>query len=295
MSEIIEKIKLDNKSGSHQLSLMALQALKEYLEKSKEKDKAKLAKDLNQLVKYLVKSKKNIVLMQKKASTVVYYFKRLTKTNKSITEIKKQVYDKIDELIIDANKKQEKIGELGSRLIFNSNKILTISSSSLIKKIFLSALKNNREFEIYCLESRPMMEGQEFAVGLAKAGIETHIITDAMMGKILPEVNMVFSGSDRLYESGFVNKIGTLPLAITASKLNVPFYVACETDKILKEIDRTIRFYLENPKEVFDKKVKKVSVLNYYFEEIPYELVSKLICEEGVFEMHEFVKWYLKD
>ena len=295
MNDLIEQIKNDNKSGSHQLSLMALQALKEFIENSTEKDKLKLADNLNQLVKEMVKHKKNIVLMQKKASTAVYYLKRLTKTNKSLSEIKKQACEKIDELILDAEKKQKKIGELGSRLIFNSNKILTISSSSLIKNIFLSALKNNREFEVYCLESRPMLEGQEFAVSLAKAGIETHIITDAMMGMILPEVNMVLSGSDRLYESGFVNKIGTLPLAATAEKLNVPFYVACETDKILKEIDRTIRFYPENPKEVFDKKVKKVSVLNYYFEEIPYELVSKLICEEGVFEMHEFIKWYLKD
>jgi translation initiation factor 2B subunit (eIF-2B alpha/beta/delta family) len=38
-----------------------------------------------------------------------------------------------------------------------------------------------------------------------------------------------------------------------------------------------------------------VDVLNYYFEEIPFDYVSKLICEEGVFEMHEFIKWYLKD
>lgn len=295
MSELIEQIKADNKSGSHELSVLALRALKEHIEKSAIIDKIQLADDLNQVVKELVKPKKNIVLMQKKASTVVYYMKRLAKTNKSISEIKKQACEKIDELITDAENKQEKIGELGSRLIFNSNKILTISSSSLIKKILLSALNNGNEFEVYCLESRPMLEGQEFAVALAKAGIETHIISDAMMGKILPEVNMVFSGSDRLYESGFVNKIGTLPLAVTALKLNVPFYVACETDKILKEIDRTIRFYPENPKEIFDKKVKRVSVLNYYFEEIPYDFVSKLICEEGVFEMHEFIKWYLKD
>jgi len=295
MSELFRQIKSDNKSGSHKLSVNTLKAMKDYVKSSTIKDKMKLADELNQVVNDLIKSKKNIVLMQKKASTVVYYLKRLTKTNKNISDIKKQAIEKIDELITDAEKKQEKIGELGSRLISNSNKILTISSSSLVKRIFLSALKKNREFEVYCLESRPMMEGQEFAVNLAKSGIETKIVTDAMMGKILPEMNMVFTGSDRLYESGFINKIGTLPLAITASKLNVPFYVASELDKILKEIDRTIRFYPENQNEVFDKKVRKVSVLNYYFEDIPYDFVSKLICEEGVFEMHEFIKWYLKD
>lgn len=295
MSNLIEQIKSDNKSGSHRLSIMTLTAIKEYLKNSTEKDKLRLADDLNKVVRDLTKPKKNIILMQKKASTVVYYLKRLAKTNKDIKEIKDQVVSKINELIIDAEEKQEKIGELGSRLVFNGNKVLTISSSSLIKRILLTAQKNNREFEVYCLESRPMMEGQEFAISLAKEGIETHIVTDAMMGKILPEVNMVITGADRLYESGFVNKVGTLPLATTAARLNVPFYIACETDKILLEIDRTIRFYLEDPAEIFDKKVKGLTVLNYYFEEIPYELVSKLICEEGVFEMHEFIKWYLKD
>lgn len=295
MSEFFKQIIEDKKSGSHRLSILTLQAMKEYIEHSSIKEKTNFADDLNNVVKELIKPKKNIVLMQKKASTVVYYIKRLAKTNKSITEIKKQAIEKINDLISDAESKQKKIGELGSRLIFESNKILTISSSSLIKTILFTALKNNQEFEVYCLESRPVLEGQEFAVDLAKAGIETKIVTDAMMGTILPEVNMVLTGSDRLYESGFINKVGTLPLAITASKLNVPFYVACETDKILKEIDRTIRFYPENPKEIFDKRVKNLSVLNYYFEEIPYDYVSKLICEEGVFEMHEFVKWYLKD
>jgi translation initiation factor 2B subunit (eIF-2B alpha/beta/delta family) len=295
MSELFNKIKTDNKSGSHKLTILTLQKMREFIEQSTITDKMKLANELNLIVKDIVKYQKNIVMLQKKASSVVYYLKRLAKTNKSINDIKIQTIEKIEELINEAEKKQVKIGDLGSRLIFNSNKILTISSSSLIKRILLSALKNNREFEVYCLESRPMLEGQEFAISLAKAGIPTYIVTDAMMGKILPDMNMVFTGADRLYESGFINKSGTLPLAATAAKLNVPFYIACETDKILKEIDRTIRFYSENPNEVFDKKIKKLSVLNYYFEEIPYELVSKLVCEEGVFEMHEFIKWYLKD
>ena len=84
-------------------------------------------------------------------------------------------------------------------------------------------------------------------------------------------------------------------MAITSNTFNIPFYVACETDKILKEIDRSVRFYNSDPDEVFKTKSKRISVLNYYFEKIPYKYVSKIICEEGVFETHEFIKWYLKD
>jgi methylthioribose-1-phosphate isomerase len=116
-----------------------------------------------------------------------------------------------------------------------------------------------------------------------------------MMGTIIKDMNIVISGADRLYETGFVNKIGTLPLALTAKHFRVPFYLACETDKILKEIDRSIRFYPQNPGEIYKNNKFKINVINYYFESIPYTFVSKIICEDGVFETNEFINWYLKD
>ncbi len=295
MKDKIQQIKNDHQSGSHDISKSSLNVLKEFLRDYQKKDINLLADDLNIVVKDLVKSHKNIVILQKKASSIVYYLKRLTKSDRNIDEIKNQTIAKIDELIDDANIKRDKIGELGARLIFNQNNILTISYSSILKKVLTAAKKINRKFEVYCLESRPNLEGQKFAIELAKSGIQTHIITDAMMGKILPDINMIFSGADRLYESGFVNKTGTFPLALISKEFNLPFYVACETDKILKEIDRTVRFYKNDPDEVCKTKLKRIAVLNYYFEKIPYKYVSKIICEEGVFETHEFIKWYLKD
>jgi len=295
MNEIIQ-INEDSKSNSsHEISKIALLALKEYLEKSKTTKKAFLIEEFRSLAKTLIKSYKNNVLIQKKTSSIVYYLKRLEKSGKSIDDIKFLTIEKINNYLEEAAKKQKEIGILGARTIFNQNKILTISSSSNLKKIFISAKKINRKFEVYCLESRPLLEGQEFAQDLAKTGIQTYLLPDAMMGKIMPEMNLVLCGADRLYETGFVNKIGTFPLAVTAKLYNIPLFIVCETDKILNEIERTIRFYPENPEEVFNKKKRRISVLNYYYEEIPYEYVSKVICEEGVFETQEFIKWYIKD
>ena len=65
--------------------------------------------------------------------------KRLLKSNKSIEDIKKTSKSKIQELIKDADSKKKKIGNIGAKLIFNHSKILTISSSSLVKEIFYSA------------------------------------------------------------------------------------------------------------------------------------------------------------
>jgi translation initiation factor eIF-2B subunit delta len=221
--------------------------------------------------------------------------KRLLKVNKSVEEIQQASKLKITELLKVAESKRKKIGNVGGKLIFNQNKVLTISASSLITEIFYSAQKINRKFTVYCLESRPQNEGHLLAEKLTKKGIPCVLTTDAMMGQVLKEVNMVLCGADRIFESGFVNKIGTLPLAITAKFFQVPLYVAAETDKILKEIDRSLRFYPQDPAEIFSRKSNLLSVSNYYFEDISFDYVHKIICEDGVFDINEFISWYLED
>jgi translation initiation factor 2B subunit (eIF-2B alpha/beta/delta family) len=92
-----------------------------------------------------------------------------------------------------------------------------------------------------------------------------------------------------------VNKSGTLPLAIISKKYQVPIFLATETDKILKEIDRSVRFYPQDPSEIYSGKVKSLNVSNFYFEMIPYDYVNKIICEDGVFDTKEFITWYIED
>ena len=84
-------------------------------------------------------------------------------------------------------------------------------------------------------------------------------------------------------------------LAITSKIMQIPFYVAAETDKILKEIDRSIRFYPENPNEIYTGKNRNLSISNFYFEAVSFDYVSKIICEDGVFDTSEFQSWYLED
>jgi len=290
------KISKNKISGSYIISLESLESLKKYIRDYKESsDLTRFVDQTNKFGRALIKEHPTMVSVRKKISLVIYYLKRLVKTNKKLHDIKILCIDKINELNEIAAKKQKNIGNLGSKLVFNHNKIITISASTSVKEILLSAHKLKRKFQVYCLESRPLLEGTLFAEELASKGIQTHLITDASMAQNMPNINLVFCGADRLYESGFINKIGTFPLAMVAKIFRVPFYLACETDKILKEIDRSIRFYPNDSKEVHNPNSKNLNVLNYYFESIPLEYVSKIICEEGVFETNEFSNWYLED
>jgi translation initiation factor 2B subunit (eIF-2B alpha/beta/delta family) len=295
LSVSIKDVKDDVFSGSFEISQNALHVLLDVIEKSKTSNAEKLVEECNQVGKKIIKSKPNMVNIRMKISAVIYHMKRLAKSNKSAEDIKKTSRLKIQELIRLAETKKKKIGNIGAKLIFNHSKILTISSSSLVKEILFSAYQLKRKFTVYLLESRPNNEGHALATELSKKGIPCVLVTDAMMGQVLSEVNMVISGADRIYESGFVNKSGTLPLAITSKTFQIPFFVAAETDKILKEIDRSIRFYPQDPNEIYSGKNVNLTVSNFYFEEISFDYVTKIICEDGIFDTGEYISWYLKD
>jgi len=295
LSISIKDIKDDSFSGSFEISQNALYVLLDFIKNNKTNNGEKLVEECNALGKEIIKSQPNMVNIRRKISAVVYHMKRLLKSDKSATDIRNASQSKIEEILKNAETKKKKIGTIGAKLIFNHSKILTISSSSLIKEIFTSANKLKRKFTVYCLESRPNNEGHALAEDLAKMGIPSVLAPDAMMGQILGEVNMVLSGADRIYESGFVNKTGTLPLAITSKSFQIPFYIAAETDKILKEIDRSLRFYPQDPNEVYKRKLSNLTVSNYYFEAITFDYVTKIICEDGVFDTGEFINWYLED
>ena len=171
MSVTIKDVKEDMHSGSFEVSQNALYALLDFIENSKTNDADKFVEECNQIGKKIIKSKPNMVNIRRKISAVIYHMKRLLKTDKSTEDIKKASKSKIQDLIKVAESKKKKIGTIGAKLIFNHSKILTISSSSLIKEIVYTAHKLKRRFTVYILESRPNNEGHALAADLSKKGV----------------------------------------------------------------------------------------------------------------------------
>jgi translation initiation factor 2B subunit (eIF-2B alpha/beta/delta family) len=285
----------DKTSGSLLVSQKALSLLSVYVDQYDIKENNEFAESLASIGKEMISAHPMLVLVRKRISTVVAYAKRIAKSEKTPDEIQQLLLKKIDELIANATQIRKRIGEYGAKLINNNNTIITISSSDLLREVFVAAHKAKKKFEVYCLESRPMCEGQQFAEILAKNGIAVHLFTDATMGHLIRSANIVISGTDRFFDSGIINKMGTYPLALAAQKNNVPFYVAGETEKVLKEIDKSVRFQAHDPKEVYTPSNKAVKVSNFYFEMVEYAYVNKIVCEEGIYQTEEFINWYLKD
>lgn len=297
MSVEVDKILNDNQSGSVTLTQNTLLLYREFLN---EKSMAGLKLDeifdqFQDLSKKILKKQPNMVLLRKSTNNILIYFKRLVKSEKQVDQIIKAVEKKIISIEQDIEARVKKIANTGSKIIAPTNKIMTISNSTLVKKILDTAHNQRRKFEVYCCKSHPPDEGVNLAETLDKSGIKTTLISDSQMGVFMQGMNLVLIGADRIYDNGFVNKAGTLALCLIAKYFNIPVYLAADTSKILLESERIIKLVSHNKVEVYGGNRKKLSVENVYYEKIPIELIHKVICEDSVFDTVDFINWYLKE
>jgi translation initiation factor 2B subunit (eIF-2B alpha/beta/delta family) len=113
------------------------------------------------------------------------------------------------------------------------------------------------------------------------------------IARVMNEVNFFLTGADRITETSLINKTGTLTAAIVAREMNVPFYIAIDSAKILPKRTYPAKFHSQDEKEILEKKYSELTPENYYFEEIPLSYVHKIVCEAGIFETEEFIERFL--
>lgn len=147
--------------------------------------------------------------------------------------------------------------------------------------------------KVYADETRPLLQGARLTSWeLSRAGIAVDVLPDSAAASLLRtgEVDAVIVGSDRIAANGDVaNKIGTYPLALAANRHDVPFYVVAPLSTFdAKTPDGTgIEIEQRGRDELAFAGGKKLmpdtpGVFNPAFDITPAELVTAVICEEGV-------------
>ena len=90
--------------------------------------------------------------------------------------------------------------------------------------------------EVFADETRPLLQGSRLtAFELAAMGIDHHVVVDGAGPSVIARgmVDAVVVGADRIAANGdVVNKIGTYPLALAASRAGVAFLVAAPESTI---------------------------------------------------------------
>jgi hypothetical protein len=137
--------------------------------------------------------------------------------------------------------------------------VLTFSNSSTVRNV-LTHYKKNVE-NVLCSHSLPLGEGVTLVKFLQKYEIPAVLIEDAEASFFLPNINFVLTGADTITDDFFVNKIGTLQLALLCQYFEKPFYVVASQAKVISKKSKTFQH---------------ISLGNY-FEKVDRKLVTKFI------------------
>ncbi|KIW64573.1 hypothetical protein PV04_09498 [Phialophora macrospora] len=223
------------------------------------------------------------------------------------SQITKQVSDQFSKFLQDRFKTSQ-TGTVGTRTI----KILTLSSSSTIKAAILHTLDGDESLslELRILESRPLNEGASFAKMLtdeaqrrreSQSGgpcfhnrLRIILASDASVGILGKDVDLVVIGADRISEAGDVsNKTGSLAATVVSKFVtNGSVDVVCISESEKVAIPGTIDEHQEEdndkdelasswhvqPSAIWEE---MVTVRNIYFEWCPAKHIDHYICEYG--------------
>ena len=217
---------------------------------------------------------------------------RAINNSTSVIEIQSEtqkVLDHHEKLLCDS---AAKIADFAFGLIPPGEIVFAYSFSSTVLSSLLNARAKGRYFRVACSESRPSMEGRKLATLLASGGIEVISTVDSAMGMLLPNCSVAFMGCDCIGTPGLVNKTGSFLLALACQKLNIPLYALCDTTKFVGE-ERFFEF--ENHQrpdfEVWADAPASVTILNKQFELIPFDYITGLVTEKGIFAKSDLAKY----
>ena len=190
----------------------------------------------------------------------------------------------------------------------NAGWLATIDYGTALSPIYM-AKEHGMNIHVWVDETRPRNQGMNLtAWELEKANIPHTVVADNAGGLLMQEgmVDCVLVGADRVGVDGAVcNKIGTYLKALPAKTNKIPFYVAAPKstfDKNFSMTNKSFEIEKRDASELFtmkginaDEEILTVNLghfegYNPAFDITPAKLVSKIICEKGVYNPNEIEK-----
>lgn len=160
----------------------------------------------------------------------------------------------------------------------NAKTILTFSRSGTIIGVLKLWKNENPGLNVIISESRPEFEGRLMAEELIKHNFKVNLITDAMAGMFVKNVDAVIIGADAvLRNKNVINKTGSFSLALLCRHYKKPIYVLTSKSKFLNT--NTYKLISEEPRKVWKFKHPKLKTINIPFEEIDKKLITGIISD----------------
>ena len=224
----------------------------------------------------------------------------------------------ISELVVEESKilaqedvnVNKSIGKHGAELLKDGDTVLTHCNAGSLATVqygtalapVRAAIENGKKIQVIADETRPRLQGARLtAFELQFDKIPVKVISDTSSGLLmkLGMIDKVIVGTDRVTSDAVFNKIGTYLVALAARDNGIPFYVAAPTSTLsLEESSDDVVIEQRDSKEVSHVLGKVqivpdgVECLNYAFDITPFNLVTGIITEDGVFSPEELLKKY---
>ena len=270
--DLLRSIVSDSQSGSVEILENTMNIIKEYLYNEKV-DKEYLVNNLYQLIE------------AHNQMAILYHFVdgllSILFKNKS-EDFNQECINYIDRYMKKYENIHQKIAkQLLDTVILENKKVLIHSNSRTLVQVFHDVRDNVKNLSFIQTESRPSFEGIQQAQKLADAGYEIKLIVDSAAVRYFNDIDYIIFGADAIFKDSFINKIGTFSLALAGVHFAKKVYVMADERKKtdnLKYLDTT---NLKNqkrrsPEEVWNQSYHHIVVENYYFEETPNHLVTRI-------------------
>jgi len=175
----------------------------------------------------------------------------------------------------------------GEKLIKKGFKVFTHCHSSLAEKVLLAAWQE-RYFQVFNTETRPLLQGRITAINLLKHGLPVTMVADSAADFLISHhsgkelaMDMVIIGADSLSHQGDVyNKIGSYGIALAAWEAHIPLYITSTALKM--DADNKIQVELRDESELWPDRPRQLEILNFAFDMIPAKFITGIICEFGI-------------
>jgi|AntRauTorcE11897_2_1112592.scaffolds.fasta_scaffold19916_2 translation initiation factor eIF-2B subunit delta len=169
-------------------------------------------------------------------------------------------------------------------LIKEGSTVLTHSASSVVIRLFTEMARAGDTFSVICTQSSPGLEGHDLARKLNELKVPVTLITDAQMGLFVPRADLIITGCDCwLTDHHFVNKSGTLLLALAARYFDTPFWVLADSFRDSDKTRESVHLEEIDTGEMKPPEGRFIQARNIYFETIPETLITGRISEQSVF------------
>lgn len=185
------------------------------------------------------------------------------------------------------------ISKNGADLIKNGMKVFTHCHSSTVERILIEAKHQGKKFEVYNTETRPRYQGRITAEKLAKAGIHVTHFVDSAGRQMLRECDLFLIGCDSITKSKkVINKIGTEAMFDAAQENRIPVYVCTNSWKFdtSSTTKKDTKIEQRDPREVWDKPPRNVTIYNPAFEKIDLNKTAGIITELGVIKPNKLIR-----